>query len=154
MTKLKKHMKEIDKKSSLILAVILEKVSYMTGVLFITVPFLILMYLNNNWNNLLNIHIFINVFLAIVLFFQAWHLYIDAKIFRLFVENDVTTKEIDVFLVGVFFRKWLKNRTMKYRIDASIRLIKRFFITLVLHVISFVFGLFYFLNNYGSVQIF
>jgi len=147
-------MKAKEKKSSIILAMMLEKISYMAGVLFITVPFLVLMYLNSWGNDMLNIFVFLNVFFAIVLFFQAWHLFIDAKIFKLFVEKDVTLKEIDVFLVDVFFRKGLKDRDMQYRIDASVRLIKRFFVILVIHVVSFVFGLFYFLNNYWDIVIF
>lgn len=131
-------MKKSEEKSCLIMALILEKTSYLVSVLFITIPFLIIMYLHNDGNNALNIFIFLEVFFALLLILQAWHAYIDAKMFRAFVDDDIKTKDLDTYLVQIFYRKGLKGKDMQYRIDASIRLLKRFFVSLIIHTVFFV----------------
>lgn len=147
-------MKNSESKSCITMALILEKVSYLWAVVLFTFPFLILMYIYNKGIDSLNIYIFIEVFLGILLFFQCWHAFIDAKLFRLFVEDEVSMQELDHYLVKIFYRKWLKDKTLEYRIEASIRLLKRLFITLILHTVFFLIWLFAFLNNYGSVYLF
>lgn len=43
---------------------------------------------------------------------------------------------------------------MQYRIDASIKLLKRFFVSLIIHMVFFVIGFFGFMNNYGDIFLF
>lgn len=147
-------MKKSEAKSCAIMALILEKTSYLVFVLFITIPFLIIMFLRNQGNDALNIFIFLEVFFALLLILQAWHAYIDAKMFRAFIDDGITTKDLDTFLVKIFYRKWLKGKDMQYRIDASIRLLKRFFVSLIIHVVFFVIWFFGFMNNYGNIFLF
>lgn len=147
-------MKKSEEKACIVMALILEKTSYLSGVLFITIPFLVIMYIYNSGNNALNIFIFIEVFFAMLVFLQAWHAYIDAKMFRAFVDDGIKTQDLDTYLVKIFYRKWLSGKDMQYRIDASIKLLKRFFVSLIIHMVFFVIGFFGFMNNYGDIFLF
>jgi len=129
-------MNELDRKECLKTSVALQKISLLGLVVFITIPSVFFLKSSCVLNIYENILLLANLISGMILAIMAWHLNFDGALLKNLGNGNFELSDVDQIVFDLFHKN-IQSKTLNERIIACYKLIKGFFILLILHLIIF-----------------
>jgi hypothetical protein len=136
-------MTEQDCKDCQVSAVTLKRVSLLGIVLFITIPSTFMTLQNNTFSTFEKILLLIFFLTGFLLAFRSCHLFFDSQLLKNLGTKKMTLTDVDQIVLRIF-RKNIQGKTVEVRIKSCNKLVKGFFVLLVLHLLCYVGALVFF----------
>jgi hypothetical protein len=129
-------MSEQDCKECQVAAVALKSVSILGFLLFFTIPSAFFMVQNHTLNTFEKGFFMFFLLTGLLFGLRSWHLYFDSQLLKSLGNKKLSLSDVDQIVMRLF-RKNIQDKTIQVRIKSCYKLVKGFFILLVLHLLCY-----------------